>query len=84
MKDARLLADLNELQDTPFHEYLKTLREQAVNEVKSASTDRDCSIAVGGLRKLELLIEDIDTARQEFENQRQAAARNSVDMRKAF
>lgn len=64
INDLTLLSALNELEGTIILDYLKERREIAVKESISAKTDRDASIAIGKIRDLDDIINDIETAKE--------------------
>ena len=79
------MGELNELQGSRVYEHLKSLLNEAIEEIDNAPTDRIANIAIGKRRALKDLIESIDTALSTFQSIREAEAKKkTVDMKKTF
>lgn len=76
--DIALLSDLNDIKDSRVHEYLKDIREKAVQESKNVPTDRDCNIAIGKIRILDEVIKDIETAYDQAQTLRDNQAKKAI------
>lgn len=82
--DIALLSDLNEVKDSRVHEYLKAIREAAVQESRNVQTDRECNISIGKVRILDEIIKDIETAYETAQKLRESQAKKSTNINKAF
>jgi hypothetical protein len=81
--DLGLLSELNELESTRVHKWLQDRREKAVKSISGSRLDRDCNILIGGLRELDDILNEIETASDQHAKIR-ADKENRVDMDKAF
>lgn len=81
-RDVALLAELNDLKDGPFYEFLKELRVNTVEGWTDAGDDRTAVLLQGEKRLLDRLINRIDSARSDYVAAREREAR--PNMSKSF